>query len=132
MILYVSCSLNAQRSITYNTEKFPQEVIDSAIVSYRKLEDGLEKLNTCSWNNRIGKKVDTFWLKTEQGNFFGHVYEYFMDCDNLRLIYWSPNPQDINPIVDFMIEDLEEKSQFVTSSNKYLKNKKRYKHLLKN
>lgn len=130
LVLFFPLILTGQNSKQFKAERYPIEVIDTSIISYRNFGDELELLKTCDWQNRIGKKVDTFWLKTDQGNYFGHVFEYFMDCDYLRLIYWSPNGQNIFPIIDFMIEDLEEDSQFVSSKKKHLKNKKKYKKYL--
>jgi len=119
-----------QNAKQFKGHSYPIELIDTNIVSKRNLETKIELLQSCDWKNKVGKKIDVFWLKTVRGNFFGHSYEYFMDCDNLRLIYWSTNGKDIFPIVDFMIEDLEEDSQFVSSAKKHLKNKKKYKKYL--
>ena len=58
-------------------------------------------------------------------NRFGHVYEYFMDCDNVRLIYWQTGPGGHGRIVDFMIEPLEEESLFVVRKKQHLKKTKR-------
>lgn len=77
------------------------------------------------------KKIDVFWLRTEEGDFFGYSYEYFMDCDNLRLIYWYDNPNGTGRPIDFLIENLEDESQWVVAKRKHLKNKKKYQHLLK-
>jgi len=126
-----SLLLKGQNLKEFQKEVYPIALIDSTIITKRGLSNKIKLLEkNCNWRNRIGKKIDVFWLKTEQGNFFGHSFEYFLDCDNLRLIYWSNNPQNIFPIVDFMIEDLEEDSKFITSKRKYLKNKKKYKPYL--
>lgn len=116
-----------QSSKLFDTDAYPQEIIDTMIVKKRDLNQRIQDLSLCDWRKRIGKKVDVFWLSTGDGDYFAHVYEYFMKCDNLRLIYWSKNSSDIFPIVDFMIEDLEEDSRFVSSPKKHLKNKKKYK-----
>ncbi|WP_298794505.1 hypothetical protein [uncultured Allomuricauda sp.] len=119
-------SINAQ-----NTETFPIHLIDNSIIAKRGLEEKVEMLqNNCDWSNKIGKKIDLFWLQTTEGNFFGKVYEYFFDCDNLRLIYWYDNPGCTGLPVDFMIEDLETDSKFVSSVKKHLKNKKKYRQYL--
>ena len=130
MLLFLNSNSFGQNSKVFSLDRFPSEVIDSIIIAQRGLDTKLDSLSSCEWSSRVGEKLDVFWLKTEQGNFFGHIYEYFMDCDNLRFIYWSPNAKDIHPIVDFMIEDLEEDSMFVTSKKKHLKNKKKYKKYL--
>ncbi len=115
-----------------NGGKFPVNEINTSIISFRKYEDKLRYLvDSCSWESRVGKKIEIFWAHVENGqDLFGHVYEYFLDCDNIRLIYWSPNGREPYPIVDFMIEDLEEESDFVPVKRRHLKNKKKYKHLL--
>ena len=69
-------------------------------------------------------------MRTNTGDFFGHVYEYFLDCDNLRLIYWQTDPGGRGAIVDFMIEPLESESMFVVAKRRHLKNKKQYQDLL--
>ena len=130
ILLFSSCILYGQNSKEFLSNRFPFEIIDTSIITQRGLGEKLEILGSCDWKNRVGKKVDIFWLKTDRGNFFGHVYEYFMDCDNLRLIYWSSNAKGIHPIVDFMIEDLEDDSKFVSSVKKHLKHKKKYKKYL--
>lgn len=118
----------AQKGAKFDTKHYPIDLIDSTIVSYRQLETKMDQLNNeCNWKDRIGKKIDVFWVELENGDLFGHSFEYFLDCDNIRLIYWSPNPKGIFPIVDFMIENLEDESQFVKSKRKHLKNKKKYK-----
>ena len=80
-------------SIGQNTKSFPIETIDAEIIQNRGLEDKIKMLTEdCNWSERVGKKIDVFWLQTQEGNFFGYSYEYFMDCDNVRLIYWYDNP----------------------------------------
>src|SRR5688500_12468412 len=72
-----------------STSRFPGEKIDTSIISKRGLHEQFKMLNEdCDWSKRIGGKIDVFWLKQDDVNFFGYVYEYIMDCDNLRLIYW--------------------------------------------
>ncbi len=98
--------------VSQNTDTFPGYEIDSAIIAKRGLEDKIKMLqNDCDWANRVGKKIDLFWLQTTEGNYFGKVYEYFLDCDNVRLIYWYDNPACTGLPVDFMVEDLEEEIQ---------------------
>lgn len=120
----------AQNKGAFKNEKFPVNAISEKIIEKRNLKEKMEILSTCDWRNRQGKFIDIFWLQTEEGNFFGEVYEYFMDCDNLRLIYWYRNPSGKGKLVDFMIEDLEDESNFVVAKRKHLKNKKKYRHLL--
>ena len=120
-------SVKSQNYKEFTRDKFPIELIDSTIVIKRGIKDKMNMLKECNWSSRIGKKIDVFWLQTEQGNLFGHVYEYFMDCDNLRLIYWQEDSNGRGKIIDFMIENLEDESQFVVVKKKHLKNKKKYK-----
>lgn len=121
----------AQNHGPFRGDTFPIEIIPEEVVRKRNLQEQMHMLvNECDWKNRIGKKIDVFWLKTENGNLFGHVYEYFMDCDNLRLIYWQADPSGLSITLDFMIEPLEEESQFVVAKKKHLKNKKKYRPYL--
>lgn len=114
-----------------NTETFPVEIIDNSIIVKRGLQEEIKMLSEdCNWSDRVGKKIDVFWLQTKQGSFFGHSYEYFMDCDNVRLIYWYDNPSGKGYPVDFMVENLEDESQWVGAKRKHLKGKKKYQHLL--
>ena len=129
-LVTLSATVKGQNLKEFQKDIYPIGLIDSSIVLKRGLDNKMNLLTNCNWANRIGKKIDVFWLQTEQGNFFGHSFEYFLDCDNLRFIYWSNNPQNIFPIVDFMIEDLEQDSKFVTKKNKHLKNKRKYKPYL--
>jgi|GEM_PF-1624282 len=131
IIIAISFSSLGQNKAEFNGPKFPAEIIDQAIIQKRGLEHDIDMLkNDCDWEKRIGKKIDVFWLRTENGDFFGYVYEYFLDCDNLRLIYWYNNPSGNGKIVDFMVENLEDESIFVVSKKKHLKNKKKYKKYL--
>lgn len=126
ILCVISISVSAQSS-----NKFPAKYIDSTIVEKRQLHDQINMLvNECNWKSKIGKRIDVFWLSTIEGDRFGLVYEYFMDCDNLRLIYWYDNPQGTGKMIDFMIENLEDPSDFVTDEKKHLKNKKKYHHLV--
>ncbi|XLS28973.1 hypothetical protein ACJD0Z_17470 [Flavobacteriaceae bacterium M23B6Z8] len=132
-ILFLCLSFNfsnAQNFDPFKGEKFPVEVIPKEVIKVRQLEEKMKILKDCNWKGRQGKHIDTFWLRTAEGDFFGEVYEYFMDCDNLRLIYWYNNPSGRGEILDFMIENLEDDSDFVVAKLRHLKNKKKYKHLL--
>ena len=117
--------------LSAQSNSFPAEKIDTSIINRRGLQEQIRMLTEdCNWSERIGKKIDVFWIRTETGNLFGHSYEYFLDCDNVRLIYWYDNPAGTGRPVDFMIENLEEESQWVVAKKKHLKNKKKYRHLL--
>lgn len=89
--------------------------IDTGIIRQRGLQSYLEKLRGCNWENKKGKFVDVFWLsdsKTGQ-NRFGYIYEYFLDCDSLRFIYWYPDAGQKGKLVDLIIEPVEQASIFV-------------------
>ena len=134
MIFTISISFYSfgQNQPEFNESYFPDYLIDSEIIQNRGLEEKINMLkNDCNWNKRIGKKIDVFWLRNVDGDFFGYVYEYFLDCDNLRLIYWYNNASGNGKVVDFMIENLEDESMFVVSKRKHLKNKKKYQEYLK-
>jgi len=119
-------SLNAQY-----TPHFPAEWIDTSIVNARGLQEKVRMLKEdCNWTEKHGGKIDVFWLQNDQGNFFGYVYEYIMDCDNVRLIYWYQDASGMGKVVDFMIEDLEAESSFVVAKKKHLKNRKAYQQYL--
>ncbi|HZV68694.1 MAG TPA: hypothetical protein VFG10_04090 [Saprospiraceae bacterium] len=128
--LFLGCistlALNAQY-----TPHFPAEWIDTSIVNARGLQEKVRMLKEdCNWTEKHGGKIDIFWLQTDQGNFFGYVYEYIMDCDNVRLIYWYHDASGMGQVVDFMIEDLEDESNFVVAKKKHLKNRKAYQKYL--
>ncbi len=129
MFIFSILNVNSQYTKPFNGEQFPVELIDTSIIKKRGLDGKMKMLKECNWSKRKGKKIDVFWLRTEEGDFFGHVYEYFLDCDNLRLIYWYQG-LDTKKIVDFMIEDLEDESLFVVAKKRHLKNKKKYKKYL--
>ncbi len=129
VVLLIFPWLHGQNYGAFKEAVFPTHLIDSVIIVNRGLEQEIEMLSkNCNWRGRDGNKIDVFWLKTADGSLFGHVYEYFMDCDNLRLIYWQADPQGFGEILDFMIEPLEEESQFVIVKKKHLKNKEKYRH----
>lgn len=131
VLLAVSEPILSQNHKPFDDDKFPIHVVDSSIVNRRGLDSIMVMLNSrCDWSSRVGKKVDVFWIKSTNKSLFGHIYEYFMDCDNLRFIYWYNSPKEGDSIIDFMVEPLEENSKFVTSSKKHLKNKKKYKKYL--
>jgi hypothetical protein len=115
----------------FSKKSYPVHKIPEIIIEKRGLEEKIKMLASCDWPRRKGQYIDSFLLQTENGYLFGEVYEYFMDCDNLRLIYWFNNPSGRGEIVDFMIENLEDESLFVVAKRKHLKNKKKYKNLLK-
>jgi len=122
LLLSMIRSMNAQ-----SPSKFSSAKIDTAIIIKRGLQEKIRMLKEdCDWSHRIGGKIDVFWLKQDNVNFFGYVYEYIMDCDNLRLIYWYTDPGGQGKIVDFMIENAEDESFFVVAKKKQLKNKKEY------
>lgn len=141
MRIYIACGvllffsvdfLMAQNHGEFKGQSFPSHLISGSIIEQRGLEPQMKMLKEqCNWSTRVGKKVDVFWMSNTEGNLFGHVYEYFMDCDNIRLIYWYADPNGRGIILDFMIEPLEEDSQFVSSTKKHLKNKKKYQVYLK-
>ena len=115
----------------FSNDRFPASEIDSTIIVARSLGPKITMLtDSCNWSERDGKKIDVFWLRLDGVDLFGHVYEYFMDCDNVRLIYWQKDPSGYGKVVDFMIEPLEEESQFVVAKKKHLKNKKAYRDRL--
>ena len=127
IFLFFSYLLLGQNHGEFKNRSFPSYLIDNSIIESRNLGAKFNMLvNECNWSSRIGQKVDVFWMNTEKGSYFGHVYEYFMDCDNLRLIYWYDTPTERGEIVEFMIEDLEDDSKFVTSKKNYLRNRKKY------
>ncbi len=131
LYLFAYVSMYGQNFGDFKSEDFPLHLIDENIVVQRGLENEIKILATkCSWQERVGKKIDVFWLKTGDGNFFGHIYEYFMDCDNFRLIYWYASADERGEIIDLMIEPLEEDSDFVVNKRKHLKNHKKYRKYL--
>lgn len=127
LISLLSCiELFAQESDKFE-QKFPVEAIDQEIIERRNLGEKIKMLtDNCNWQDRIGEKIDVFWLRTDKGNLFGHVYEYILDCDNLRFIYWMRDPGGNGKVLDFMIENCEEDSKFVVRRKKQLKNRKKY------
>lgn len=132
LFLLVICTITMSFTATaQDTPHFPIETIDTSIINKRGLQEKVKMLSEdCFWPARIGKKIDVFWIQEVTGNYFGYSYEYFMDCDNVRLIYWYDNPSGLGRPVDFMIENLEDESMFVAAKNRHLKNKKKYQHLL--
>ncbi len=130
VIASITFSVHSQTGREFNGDKFPIHLINKNSIETRNLSGKLDTLMACDWKNRIGKKIDVFWLSTPKGDAFGHSFEYFMDCDNLRLIYWYSDPYGTGEIIDFMIENLEDESIWVVSKRKHLKNKKKYKKYL--
>ena len=121
--IFIFFSLYSQEEDLFNGKTFPVNLINQSIVEKRDLFEKLEFLRMqCDWSKKVGKRVDVFWIQNPEGNFFGHVYEYFMD--------WYDNVKGKGEILDFMIENLEDDSSFVTSKRKYLKNQKKYKKYL--
>lgn len=118
---FIILNVNAQST-------FPIEQIPKEIIKERGYEEQIKMLvEDCNWENRIEKKVDVFWLQMQNGNNrFGYVYEYILDCDNIRLIKWYENSSEKGQMIDFMIENAEDESNFVVVKRKHLKNQKRY------
>lgn len=77
LLVILPFTVFAQDYGSFRNKDFPVHSIDSSIISKRGLRETINMLaKECEWEDRIGKKIDMFWLQTNQGNLFGHVYEY--------------------------------------------------------
>lgn len=106
---------------------FPKHILHDSIIANRGLTEQVNTLmNSCDWNTKDGKKIDIMKVTENGQELYAHVYEYFFDCDHLRLIYFYDNPMMYGTIVDFIIENLEDDSKYVSGPKRYLKSKKKY------
>jgi hypothetical protein len=76
---------------------------------------------SCNWANREGKFVDFFSMKniggTDQTAF---IYEYFLDCDSLRVILIYNMIKDSPELFKINLEPIEKENQMIIDPSKQL------------
>lgn len=123
ILLFSTLSVFAQK------DGFPKNLIHDTIIEHRGLSTQVDMLmNQCDWSQKEGRKIDIKKVLVNEEEWYAHVYEYFFDCDNLRIIYFYDNPMMYGTVQDLAIENLEDDSEYVSSPRLYLKNKKKYAH----
>ena len=77
--------------------------------------------DNCDWKNRNGKFVDYFTMSniggTDQTAF---IYEYFLDCDSLRVILIYNMEEKSPELFKIDIEQIEKKNQMIIDPSKQL------------
>ncbi len=75
----------------------------------------------CDWENRKGKFVDYFTMKniggTDQTAF---IYEYFLDCDSLRVILIYNINKNSPELFKINFEPIEKENQMIINPSKQL------------
>jgi hypothetical protein len=130
VVVILSCNTYRDHSDYLMANLTKAEVMNSfdpALMDVEALDDQLQPLREdCDWENRKGKFVDTYWLQVmdRDQDRYGYIYEYYLDCDSLRFIYWYADPKQ-NCLVNLQIEPIEKPTTFVTYKRKQLANDKK-------
>jgi hypothetical protein len=74
---------------------------------YRSLAD------RCDWTNKRGKFVDFYMHEEENHHAVSYIYEYFLDCDSIRLTLVYDTNQDSVSMVSAHLEPLETKNPWL-------------------
>ena len=75
----------------------------------------------CDWDNREGKFVDFYSMKNVGGvDKTAFIYEYFLDCDSLRVILTFDMIENSPEIFGLNLEQLEKENKMIIDPSKQL------------
>jgi hypothetical protein len=134
-ILLTSCGLRSKMETHDKAHKEADFIIEN-FTNYDLLKDKLPVKyfpepqtkeiisnfdQSCDWANRKGKFVDFFYMKiiggTDQTAF---IYEYFLDCDSLRVILIYNMIKDTPELFKINLEPIEKENQMIIDPSKQL------------
>lgn len=120
-ILFLSCGWNENMAKMDVARGHADSVIDllNSPKLFALLPDSLQKekgyqtlqetlAESCDWENRRGKFIDYYTLNQNGQRSMYFIYEYFLNCDSLRLtLYYNLEPTE--PVLQSMnIQPLEQ------------------------
>jgi hypothetical protein len=72
-----------------------------------------ELKNKCDFVNRKGTFINKYLQETSNGNRISFIYEYYLKCDNIRLIITYKLGKDIE-LFEFNLEPIEKENPMIT------------------
>jgi hypothetical protein len=72
----------------------------------------------CDWPSRRGKFIDFYMHSEEEERFVTYIYEYFLDCDSIRLLLTFDTSTDDVPVHSAHIEPIENKNAWLVDPMK--------------
>jgi len=135
-ILMTSCGLKSKMETHDKAQKEADFIIKNFtnydLIKYKLPEKYFQPSQTkefisnvnqsCDWANRSGKFVDFFSMKniggTDQTAF---IYEYFLDCDSLRVILIYNMIKNSPELFKINLESIEKKNDMIIDPSKQLK-----------
>lgn len=134
-ILLTSCGLKSKMETHDNAQKEADYIIEN-FTNYDLIKDKLPEKHfqpsqtrefisnieqSCNWSNRKGKFVDFYTMKniggTDQTAF---IYEYFLDCDSLRVILIYNITKNSSELFKINLEPIEKENQMIVDPSKQL------------
>lgn len=134
-ILLTSCGLRSKMETHDKAQKEADFIIEN-FTNYDLIKDKLPEKHfqssqtkefissvnqSCDWANRKGKFVDFFSMKniggTDQTAF---IYEYFLDCDSLRVILIYNMIKNSPELFKINLEPIEKENQMIIDPSKRL------------
>lgn len=74
----------------------------------RNLENILNAIRYhCNWETRRGQFTDYYSAENEGRHDIAYIYEYFLDCDSLRMVFTYHADEDAPELYGFTVEPLE-------------------------
>lgn len=133
--LLASCGIKGKME-AHNKAQTDADYIVENLTSYELIKTKLPKkyfepvrtqefinsiIDNCNWQNRNGKFIDFFTMSkiggTDQTAF---IYEYFLDCDSLRVILIYNMEEKSPELFKIDIEQIEKKNQMIIDPSKQL------------
>jgi hypothetical protein len=125
MIGMASCQLETRMNRLDSGRKKADAVIaaigDSALIA--KLPGDSERKHAglfyrslasqCNWGKKRGKFVDFYMHEEENHHAVSYIYEYFLDCDSIRLTLVYDTNQDSVSLISAHLEPLETKNPWL-------------------
>ena len=133
--LLASCGIKGRMEAHDKAKADADYIVDNltsyALIKTRLPEKYFEPVRTqeftnniednCDWKNRNGKFVDYFTMGniggTDQTAF---IYEYFLDCDSLRVILIYNMEEKSPELFKIDLEQIEKKNQMIIDPSKQL------------
>jgi hypothetical protein len=132
---FSSCGLKSKME-THKKAREEADFIIENLTNYDLIEDKLpdkyfepnqtkafigDIASKCDWDNREGKFVDFYSMKNVGGvDKTAFIYEYFLDCDSLRVILTFDMIENSPELFRLNLEQLEKENRMIIDSSKQL------------